>query len=512
MISEWIRELDEAGVVRLAEALALKIRAGDVIALSGDLGAGKTTLARALIQAVLGDPAAEVPSPTFSLLQAYEAPRLTLTHFDFYRLASVDEAREIGFEEAIEKGAAIVEWPERAPALLPASRFEIALAETVGAAVRRVTFRGIGEAAAHVRRIGEVLAFLDASARFRGARISHLQGDASTRAYARLTCDEGTALLMDAPRQPDGPPIRDGKPYSEIAHLAEDVRPFSAIAGALRAAGLSVPDIYAEDLGRGLLLIEDLGDRVFGSEVAREPGRQAELWRAAVDVLVALRCTPVPEQLPLGDGSVYCMPSYDRGALQIETELLLDWYWPALHGAAVPADVRAEFLMLWRAVFDRLAQQPPGWVLRDFHSPNLIWLPERAGIRRVGVVDFQDAQRGSAAYDLVSLLQDARLDIPATLEAELLAHYGREVARREPGFDAAAFSYAYAALGAQRNTKILGIFVRLARRDGKAQYLAHLPRIWGYLTRDLSHAALAELSVWYDHHFPRPARTARLRG
>ncbi len=512
MIAEWTRELDEAAVVRLAEVLALKIRAGDVIALSGDLGAGKTTLARALIHAVLGDPVAEVPSPTFSLLQAYEAPRLTLTHFDFYRLSSVDEAREIGFDEAIEKGAAIVEWPERAPGLLPASRFEIALEETADAAVRRVTFRGIGAAAAHVRRVGEVLAFLEARARFRGARIAHLQGDASTRAYARLTCDSETALLMDAPRQPDGPPIRDGKPYSQIAHLAEDVRPFSAIAGGLRAAGLSVPEIYAEDLGKGLLLIEDLGDRVFGGEVAREPARQAELWRAAVDVLVTLRRTPVPERLPLSDGGEYRMPAYDRSALQIETELLLDWYWPALHGASVPAGVRAEFLAQWGTVFDRLAQPPHDWVLRDFHSPNLIWLPEREGIRRVGVIDFQDAQRGSAAYDLVSLLQDARLDIPATLEAELLAHYGREVARQEPGFDVAAFAYAYAALGAQRNTKILGIFVRLARRDGKAQYLAHLPRIWGYLTRDLNHPALAGLAAWYDRYVPPRMRTAQLRG
>jgi tRNA threonylcarbamoyl adenosine modification protein YjeE len=157
MIAEWTRDLDEAGVVRLADLLALKIVRGDVIGLRGEVGAGKTTLARALIAALLGDGAAEVPSPTFSLSQVYEAPRLTITHFDFYRLASGDETREVGFDEALENGAAIVEWPERAPELLPESRYEIELAETADPATRRLTVRGLGHAAISVRRIDELM-------------------------------------------------------------------------------------------------------------------------------------------------------------------------------------------------------------------------------------------------------------------------------------------------------------------------------------------------------------------
>jgi tRNA threonylcarbamoyl adenosine modification protein YjeE len=503
-------DLDEAGVARLAELIALKIRLGDAIALSGDLGAGKTTLARALVAALLGDPSAEVPSPTFSLRQEYATPRLTVTHFDFYRLGSAEEASELGLDEALDIGAAIVEWPERAAALLPESRFEIALAETTDPSVRRVTLRGYGGAEARTRRIGQVVTFLVGLPAWNGARVAYLQGDASTRSYARLHGPRGTALLMDAARQPDGPPIRNGLPYSRIAHLAEDVRPYSAIGRALRGAGLSAPEILAEDLDAGLLLIEDLGDRVYSAEVARDAGLQEELWRSAVDVLVKLRTVPAPRQLPLQDGSDCPIPSYDRDALQIEVELLLDWYWPALHGEKPPSKVRDEFLALWGEVFDRLAHEQPACVLRDFHSPNLLWLPHRAGLARVGIIDFQDAQRGSTGYDLASLLQDARVDVPEAMEARLLEHYLREAAKADPAFDAEAFKFAYAALGAQRNTKILGIFVRLSRRDGKAQYLAHLPRIWRYVERNLRNPRLAGLAAWYDRYFPAAARMGAL--
>jgi len=184
---------------------------------------------------------------------------------------------------------------------------------------------------------------------------------------------------------------------------------------------------------------------------------------------------------------------------------ILDWYWPAVRGAAVPTAERDEFVSLWGDVFTELAKAPPGWVLRDYHSPNLLWLPERQGIARVGVIDFQDAMRGPAAYDLVSLLQDARLDVPPELEAQLFDHYCSGVAARG-GFDRDAFAFAYAALGAQRNTKIVGIFARLAKRDGKPGYLHHIPRLWRYLDRDLAHPQLAPLKRWYERHFPAAAR------
>jgi len=311
---------------------------------------------------------------------------------------------------------------------------------------------------------------------------------------------------MDAPRQPDGPPVRDGLPYSRIAHLAEDVRPFVAVAAALRGAGLSAPQIYAQDLEKGLLIVEDLGDRVFGTEVAAHDV-QDDLWHAATDALLALHKVRIPHRLPIGEGMVHVLPSYDRRALTIETELLIDWYWPAIHGTDIPAEAREDFTAAWDAIFDRLLSLPTGLVLRDYHSPNLVWLPERSGVDRVGMLDFQDAVLGPPAYDLVSLTQDARVDVPERLEAKLIAHYCSVAAAQDAGFSVADFHFAYRALGAQRNTKILGIFARLARRDGKPHYLRHIPRIWGYLTRDLAAPELQTLRAWYDLHLPSELRS-----
>jgi aminoglycoside/choline kinase family phosphotransferase len=234
---------------------------------------------------------------------------------------------------------------------------------------------------------------------------------------------------------------------------------------------------------------------------------QAELWRAATDALVQLATVPVRDELPLPGGAPpYRVPPQDRGVLEIETELLLDWYWPAVKGAAAPAEIRAGFHAIWQPLFDRLLAMPAQWILRDFHSPNLLWLPERIGLARVGVIDFQDALRGPAAYDLVSLLEDARVDVPADLEDALFVYYCAARREHDEAFDRDAFAFAYAALGAQRNTKILGIFARLAKRDGKPLYLRHIPRLWGYLARNFTHPDLAALRTWYDRHFPPETR------
>ena len=512
MMAQWTGDLDETGLVRLAELMALKLCRGDLIGLGGEVGAGKTTLARALIGALMGEGRAEVPSPTFSLAQTYETPRLTLTHFDFYRLASADEAREVGLDAALADGAAIVEWPDRVAELLPESRYQIDLSEIADPAMRRLTLRGFGSASPRVGRICELMAFLERYPRRRGARIAYLEGDASTRSYARLFAADGTAILMDAPIAPDGPPIREGKSYSRIARLAENmVRPFVAVGAALRGAGLSAPAVEAFDLDKGILLIEDLGDRVFTAEVAGGAS-QSELWRAAVDALLRLRLLPLPPSLPLPDGSAYALPRRDRAAFEIEIELLLDWYWPALKGGPASGAVRAEFMDLWSPVIDRLLALPGGWFLRDYHSPNLMWLPEREGVARVGILDFQDALQEHFAFDLLSLLQDARTSVPAALESELFQHYCAEAAAREPAFEARAFAAAYADFGAQRNTRLLGLWLRLLQRDGKPQYLQNIPRTWGYLERNLRAPALDGLSAWYDRHFPPELRSGTLPG
>jgi len=500
-------ELDLQGVECLAQILALKLQRGDCVFLRGDLGAGKTTLARALIRARLDDRGAEVPSPTFSLVQVYEARGVPLSHFDLYRVRSGEEAEEIGIAQAIDDGIVLVEWPDLIADLAPEGRLEIVLSSGRREDVRKVSLLASGAWADRCRRILAIFQFVQDLPDWRAAQIMYLQGDASARAYARLRNGESTAVLMDAPRMPDGPPVRDGMPYSRIAHLAEDVRPFVAIAQALDTAGLSVPGILAQDLDAGLLLIEDLGDRVFGVEM-RAATDQAILWKAATDVLIELRRVDPPTVLRTAQGEPYALPRFDRAALEIELDLLLDWFWPSAIGTPPSIELRAEFQSLWAPILDRLLALPAGWFLRDYHSPNLLWLPERPGIRNVGVIDFQDALAEPWAYDLVSLLQDARVDVSKDLERELLAHYCDAVTAFTPGFDRDSFSFAYHAFGAQRRTRHIGLFVRLFQRDGKSQYLQHIPRAWEHLDRCLTHPDLAEIRRWYDRWFPPMVRSA----
>jgi N-acetylmuramate 1-kinase len=259
--------------------------------------------------------------------------------------------------------------------------------------------------------------------------------------------------------------------------------------------------LQAADIEAGLLVLEDLGDEPV---VAGDPpAAMEERYTAAVDLLVSLHQMTLPEVLPVAPRIEHRLPRYDLDALLIETELLLDWYLPD-HGVTAEADAREKFSELWRAALASAVAAPATWVLRDYHSPNLLWLPEREGIARVGVLDFQDAVLGTGAYDVVSLLQDARVDVPESIEVTLVGRYVKARRARDRTFDLNAFFEHYAALGAQRATKVLGIFSRLARRDGKPQYLRHHPRVWRNLRRSLSHPALKPLKAWYDKHVPAP--------
>ena len=492
---------DEAATHRLMEDIAGLIEPGDLVTLSGDLGAGKTTFARALIRHVAGDDTVEVPSPTFTLLQAYELPRFTLVHADLYRLSGPAELAELGFEDvAPERAVVLLEWPDRAAGLLPPDRLDVALTldPAQGPTFRHARVSGYGAFAARAERIALIRRFLD-RAGFAQAERRRIQGDASTRSYERLTLEGATYMLMNSPKRPDGPPVRDGKPYSAIAHLAESVTPFIAVDQALCARGLSAPAIMAADRDAGLLVLEDLGDEPM---VAGHPPAPIEArYQVAVDVLVKLHGEALPDVLPVEPGVDYRLPRYDMDALLIEAELLIDWYLPRLNAAIADAE-RADYVARWRDVLQPTVDGPQTLVLRDLHSPNLLWLPEREGLARIGLLDFQDAVIGSPAYDLASLLQDARVDVPELMEIALLSHYTRARLTVDAGFDAPAFAQAYATLAAQRASKILGIFARLDRRDGKPQYLRHMPRVWAYLQRSLMHPALKPLDAWYRAHVP----------
>jgi N-acetylmuramate 1-kinase len=495
---------NEAATYRLVRDVAALIEAGDMVTLSGDLGAGKTTFARAFIRYVAGDDTIEVPSPTFTLTQTYTLPRFSLVHTDLYRLSGPAELTELGFDDATESVVTLLEWPDRATGFLPADRLDIALtlAPQQGPNARSARVTGYGSFAARAERILTIRQFLDRSG-FGQAERRRIQGDASTRSYERLTRDRATYILMNSPKRPDGPPVRDGKPYSAIAHLAESVTPFVAMAHALRGRGFSAPAVFAADRDAGLLIIEDLGDELV---VGGDPPTPDEMrYEAATSLLAELHSETLQSVIPVEPGVEYQIPQYDMDAFLIEVELLLDWYLPKLE-IKVSDTKRGAYRALWREALLPITLDEETWVLRDFHSPNLLWLPEREGTARVGLLDFQDAVMGPAAYDVASLLQDARVDVPESLEIALLSRYTRARRAAYPAFDAADFARAYATLAAQRASKILGIFARLERRDGKPQYLRHLPRIWGYLQRSLAHPALKPLAAWYRTNVP-PLKT-----
>jgi aminoglycoside/choline kinase family phosphotransferase len=297
--------------------------------------------------------------------------------------------------------------------------------------------------------------------------------------------------------------VRDGKPYSAIAHLAEGTVPYVALAAGLHDRNYSTPVILHADTAQGLIIMEDLGEeRVVRGD---PPAPIEERYQCALDLLASLHRRRLPETLPVAPHLDYRLPRYNADAFLIEAELLLDWYLPHVKAPASDAR-RRSFLELWREALEPALETPSTWVLRDYHSPNLLWLGDRQDTARIGVLDFQDAVLGPPAYDVASLLQDARVDVPETLEVALLSRYVRARTSDDRHFDAAAFARIYATLAAQRATKVLGIFARLDRRDGKPQYLAHIPRIWRYLQRSLAHPALEPLRDWYDVNVPVPKK------
>jgi len=305
-----------------------------------------------------------------------------------------------------------------------------------------------------------------------GCRIMPLAGDASFRRYFRIVDGERRAVLMDAP-----PPH-------------EDPRPFVAVAEWLAGAGLSAPAILARDLDRGLLLIDDFGDARLREALDALPDRETELYTLAVDLLVHLhRHPPMPGLRPHG-----------LAQWLEELQLFPDWYCAAL-GLDVDTD---SWRAAWRAVLAPVEADGlgPVTVLRDYHAENIMLVEGRSGVRHFGLLDFQDAVAGHPAYDLASVLEDARRDVSPAVERAMLARY------REATGQGAAFESAYWALAAQRNTRILGVFTRLWKRDGKPQYMAFQPRMWGLLERNLAQPGLAPVKAWFDANVPAARRAA----
>lgn len=299
----------------------------------------------------------------------------------------------------------------------------------------------------------------------------NIQGDASFRRYERLLWEGKTAILMDAPP---------GK---------EDIRPFIAVDHYLKNHGFAAPSIWASDAINGFMLLEDLGNDSYskvlaGATTLQEKYTELQLYEQAIDVLSLLHAQDLPDNFP----------HYDEALLLREAMLMLEWYFPVLNGEPLPGSLQQEYIALWKQLFPYLRALPKVTVLRDYHADNLMWLPERAGIEKVGLLDFQDAVIGSPAYDMVSLLEDARRDVAPETVTVMINRY----LAANPHINRKDFLAAYAILGAQRNCKIVGIFARLSARDGNSAYLTLLPRVWRHIMHDIQHPLLVPLKKWLN--------------
>ncbi|WP_299349139.1 phosphotransferase [uncultured Shimia sp.] len=296
-----------------------------------------------------------------------------------------------------------------------------------------------------------------------------LAGDASNRRYVRLSQGKKRAVLMDAP------------PTS-----GEDVRPFVTIATWLRNAGLSAPEILFEDPDNGLLLLEDLGDDIFVRVVADAPDQELPLYRAATDVLLSLHRLPAPDTLV----------AYTPQRMAEMTAPVYDWY---LRGCGGDPSKSSGLVAPFQDILEANCPETDVIILRDYHAENLLWLPDRQGVARVGLLDFQDALVGHRSYDLASLLQDIRRDVPLEIEEAMILHYVEH-----SGLEEQRFRVAYAAQAVQRNLRILGIFARLCLHSGKPHYVDYMPRLWSLILRGLNHPALAEVRTIVLKDLPEP--------
>ena len=329
-------------------------------------------------------------------------------------------------------------------------------------------------------------AFLKTCPGFENPELHPLAGDASFRRYIRIRQNGKNAMLMDAPPE------------------KEDARKYLVIAEYLHKNGYSTPEVIASDIARGFILLEDFGDDTYTrilnrADAETKAQQEQDLYEAAVDLLADWYL----KRSTLVDGTQFTPGNYNERALLKEVSLFAEWYMPQVLGKEKATSLYDEYMGIWQTIIAEAHLSHDVFVHRDYHADNLMWLPERQGIKRVGLLDFQDGLYGDPAYDMVSLLEDARRDVPERIVQHAMMGYLYATKMNHDDFKTA-----YAVLGAQRNSKIVGIFVRLAARDNKHHYIDFLPRVWSHLEHDLSHPLLAPLAQWMDKHISKEWRGA----
>ncbi|GAA5104483.1 tRNA (adenosine(37)-N6)-threonylcarbamoyltransferase complex ATPase subunit type 1 TsaE [Bartonella jaculi] len=476
---------NEEATKLFAQDLALALKSGDLVTLQGDLGTGKSTLARTIIQTLANDNTLDVPSPTFTLAQSYQLPQFEIIHADLYRLSMAEEIDELGLLEAREQGILLIEWPEKSADLLGPVTFALTLQyENHG---RHVTLTSAEYSTERLQRSFAIRTFLTTHGRGHVHR-RFLAGDASARTYELLDDGHCQEVLMDAQT------METDLSYATTAQLAKDIRQFVGINQLILDNGFSAPHIFIKDFEKGLLILEDFGHEGL---LDQNGNPLEERYIACSKLLATFHQKSWPSEKQFATFLLQ-IPSYDCQVLQAELSLLLDWYLPFKTQKTLDQKQREDFFTCWKPYLDSLTQGESTFVMRDYHSPNILWRAHEKGSARIGLIDFQDGLTGPTAYDLVSLAQDARLLIPPTLEAKILDAYCNARHQASRPFDENELRKLYAFAGAQRVSKILGIFVRLHQRNGKSSYLKHLPHLQDYLARNLSHPTLAPLKSFYQ--------------
>ncbi len=517
----YARYVDLAQLEGLARGLARLCSQGAVITLSGELGAGKTTFARVFLQS-LDDSLTDIPSPSFTLVQHYETPRAEWLHADLYRLTSRDQAIGLGLVEQVADKGLLLEWPDLLTDDLPANRLAITLNFADDAlTLRHVEFQLHGSYEklfndlvrliqqtcpqhSPAQRPQQMQQFLQQHG-WQDARAESMSDDASFRRYTRLFQGSQSVLLMDSP-----PPM-------------EYVWKFTQVAQLLQKTGLTVPAIHAVDDCHGLLLEQDFGDLTAtrfvqqgmaddahtprGAAANTTEQRLAQVLSLGVQALIHLhQCWLATTNSPLANEDKAAIPPYCGYRMLSDVQIFLDWYLPA--AGLTPADAECQRLwhQAWTAVIAQQHCVPEVMILRDYRLDNLMILPkagqDQLGLESLGLLDFQDAMTAPLTYDLISLLEDARLDFPPDVVARQVQAYLAAF----PDISRADFEQSWATVAAVRHTRILGLFARLWRRDDKPVYLVHLPRVWRQLSQALAHPANAGLAAWFDRYVPLACR------
>ena len=482
---------NENATLRFAAWMSQYVDRGDILVLDGDLGVGKTCFARGFIQRLCGQDT-EVVSPSFTLVQTYKSLRFNVLHADLYRLEKPQDAEELGIFSELEHGVVLLEWAERLGTFLEEDYIKITLTEHHEGRLARLTMSAFflekfSAFNAYVERENDLTLFLKKHGWALAERIQ-IAGDASSRRYEKLTYKGESIILMDW--LPDSNDY--GKEYRISVSLADSTSSFVAVADILNRFGLSSPKCFAHDSEKGFLLLEDFGQDTMTRFIDSVDAKLPIFYRESVAALAHLHRYEMPEYLPVLDDREVRLPHYDKNVIKCESEMFLKWYMPYI-GYTVHDEAYHTWFVIWDKLSEQLKSLPSVLVIRDFHSPNLHWLNERQTIARVGIIDVQDALLGSPAYDMVSLLQDARCEVDAQLRENQIQFYLEKTSVDEENFRAS-----FAILGLQRNLRIAGVFVRLAEKDKKLIYLSHLPRVLGYIKENLLHPAVSEVREWLD--------------